>query len=116
MCLSSTQSVPTHGDAAEVASHTTNSGLIVPPMHTCACMRARGRDSTTATMHAAARPRGHGIVVIAPCTSGKRGRLAAPRTGINARSDHEASDSVRVGWAMEEGARSIVVLSCTLMN
>ena len=45
-----------------------------------------------------------------PRTPGKRGRLAAPLTGINARSDHEASDRVRVGWAVGEGVRSIVVL------
>ena len=47
---------------------------------------------------------------VPPRTPAKRGRLAAPRTGMNARSDHEASDRVRVGWAVEEGARSIAVL------
>ena len=27
------------------------------------CMRARGRDSTTTTMHATVRPRGHGVAL-----------------------------------------------------
>ena len=50
-CLPSAQRFLAHRDAAEVASHTTNSGRIVPPMHTCG-MHERQRTRLYHSHHA----------------------------------------------------------------